>query len=260
MLASQRLNRIREIFIEREYADIPSLSLELGVSEITIRRDFEKLSKEGFIKKTYGGAMLSGAISALKATPYLTDIAVETEDEMELIAKIAIHLIQDGDLIFLGGGVPSRYVARALPPSSNITVVTNDVFVASELWNKANIKVSVTGGEMVPNTGYMLGSRTMDSISGVFFTKVFIDVAGIHLENGFTVDSIEESRLYRCLLDHAEQKLALADFRRFGRTGHAMLGGLTLFDSVVTNKELPEEFKSRFFNDYIKLYTTYDIT
>ena len=38
---------------------VAELSTRYQVTEETIRRDLEKLEKEGFVKKTYGGAVLN---------------------------------------------------------------------------------------------------------------------------------------------------------------------------------------------------------
>ncbi len=63
MLAIERRNDI----LARLYADGKVIVSDLGklynVTEETIRRDLEKLEKEGLAKKTYGGAVRSDSFN-----------------------------------------------------------------------------------------------------------------------------------------------------------------------------------------------------
>ena len=59
MLAIERKNAILERLQKEQRVLVAELSLEYGVTEETIRRDLDKLEKEGFVKKTYGGAVLN---------------------------------------------------------------------------------------------------------------------------------------------------------------------------------------------------------
>lgn len=259
MLATQRLQKIREIFIEKEMIDIPSLSEMLGVSEVTIRRDFEKLEKEGFIKKTYGGALLNRDFLAMQSAPALRREDFETSEDMRLISEIAQNMIASGDAIYLGGGTATRYIARYIDPLKRITVVTNDIFVAAELWDKPNVKTTVTGGELLSSTGILCGMRVIRTIREVFLTKAFIDVKGIDIKSGYSVDSFEESEILNEIVQNANESIAVADYKRFNSTSYARLGDIKMFQKVITNKEVDEQYKKFYFDNFIKLYTTYDV-
>ena len=59
MLAIERKNEILSILQKEQRVLVAELSTRYQVTEETIRRDLEKLEKEGFVKKTYGGAVLN---------------------------------------------------------------------------------------------------------------------------------------------------------------------------------------------------------
>ena len=63
MLALERRNRILEKLQEEKRVVVSELSSLFGVSEETIRRDLEKLEKEGLATKSYGGAVLNESTS-----------------------------------------------------------------------------------------------------------------------------------------------------------------------------------------------------
>lgn len=58
MFAIERQNKIKEILLKDKRVDVFELSRLFSVTEVTIRRDLDKLEQEGFLTKTYGGAVL----------------------------------------------------------------------------------------------------------------------------------------------------------------------------------------------------------
>ena len=60
MLAIERKNEILAILQKEQRVLVSELSKRYEVTDETIRRDLEKLEKEGFVKRTYGGAVLPG--------------------------------------------------------------------------------------------------------------------------------------------------------------------------------------------------------
>ncbi|RPI21601.1 MAG: DeoR family transcriptional regulator [Chloroflexota bacterium] len=58
MSSKDRLEQIITLLNERKYLSVVELSQLCQVSEMTIRRDLNRLEEEGFIRRTYGGAAL----------------------------------------------------------------------------------------------------------------------------------------------------------------------------------------------------------
>lgn len=63
MLAIERRREIMTILQKQKSVLVSDLSKRFHVTEETIRRDLEKLEREGLVKRTYGGAVLSESIS-----------------------------------------------------------------------------------------------------------------------------------------------------------------------------------------------------
>ena len=57
MLPAERRARIVAALEDQQAVRVPALSEDLGVSEITIRRDLLLLEREGVLERTYGGAV-----------------------------------------------------------------------------------------------------------------------------------------------------------------------------------------------------------
>ena len=58
MFMEERLNEILEIIKEEKKVLVKELSEKFNVSESMIRKDLQRLEKEGKVKRTYGGAIL----------------------------------------------------------------------------------------------------------------------------------------------------------------------------------------------------------
>lgn len=106
------------------------MSQKYGVTEETIRRDLDKLEKEGYVKKTYGGAVLKQKINE--------DIPFKIREKTNIvqkqkIAKAVAQMIEDGESIMLDSSSTSLMVARNLKQYKDLTVITNSVEVLIEL-------------------------------------------------------------------------------------------------------------------------------
>src|SRR3954469_20611952 len=55
VFAVDRRHRILERVAVQQTIHIAELAQELGVSEMTIRRDISRLERDGFLRRTYGG-------------------------------------------------------------------------------------------------------------------------------------------------------------------------------------------------------------
>ncbi|WP_052327937.1 DeoR family transcriptional regulator [Thermoclostridium stercorarium] len=58
MFAAERIRIIKNYLLKEHKVSVAKLSELLNVTEVTIRRDLEKLEKEGFLERTHGGAIL----------------------------------------------------------------------------------------------------------------------------------------------------------------------------------------------------------
>ena len=126
MLAIERKSEILTILQKEKSVLVAELSQKYGVTEETIRRDLDKLEKEGYVKKTYGGAVLKQKINE--------DIPFKIREKTNIvqkqkIAKAVAQMIEDGESIMLDSSSTSLMVARNLKQYKDLTVITNSVEV-----------------------------------------------------------------------------------------------------------------------------------
>lgn len=254
MFAIERLNKIKEKLFKEKRVDVFELSELFSVTEVTIRRDLDKLEQEGFLIKTYGGAVLKDDL-VLEPSKY------ETEDsnleEKKMIGEIASQMIENGAAIYLGPGTTCLEIARNIK-DKKLTVVTNDLLIAQELNDSSGIKVIVTGGDLIQSTSTLVGGFALHALGGIYVNKAFIGIKGANFDSGYTVDSHEEVMVIQEVRKISSEIIIAADYTKFGFTAFARLGELTMARKVITNKQLPAEFKKYYFENAIKLYTTFE--
>ncbi|NSA89988.1 DeoR/GlpR family DNA-binding transcription regulator [Clostridium beijerinckii] len=98
MFTEERLEQILNILNKHGRVKVKELSEQFNVSEGMIRKDLQRLEKDGALQRTYGGAIINRKIS--KSISINTRMKVNLSSK-ELIAKKAFDLIDDGDVIFL---------------------------------------------------------------------------------------------------------------------------------------------------------------
>ena len=111
MLAIERRKLIMEALQEEKRVVVSELSKMYDVSEETIRRDLEKLEKEGLVIKTYGGAVVNENTNV--ELPYV--IRKKTNVlRKQRIAELTAAMISDGDRIMLDDSTTAVFIAKKI--------------------------------------------------------------------------------------------------------------------------------------------------
>ena len=106
MLAIERKNEILNKLRLEQRVLVSQLAAHYGVTEETIRRDLDKLEKEGYATKTYGGAIWGNSTKTDLSYTIRNKTNVEAK---RTIAKLVCSQIVDGDHIMLDDSHLSVY-------------------------------------------------------------------------------------------------------------------------------------------------------
>ncbi len=261
MFAVERIKKIKEIVYERKKVDVITLSNELSVSDVTIRRDLEKLENESFLTRSHGGAILNEYLNVIDSQLILP-LDTTNAHEKQTIGKLCSHMVNDNDTIILGPGTTSRYIAKNLDNKKNIKVVTTDILVAAELIKlsaTSDIKVVLTGGD-VEASNYQLVGRIAEKAFDNFYVNIaFVEVDGVSFDRGYSVSSVEKGFIIKAIASVSKDVVAVCDYTKFNDISFSPLGPVNMFKKVVSNEQTPTEFKEYYFENNIQLVTTFDI-
>ena len=161
MLAIERRNAI----LSKLYLDgkviVSQLSDEFNVTEETIRRDLEKLDKEGLAQKTYGGAVLVQNFST--DLPHSVRKKANVAAKQKIAEKIS-QIFHDGDCIMIDSSSTALLVLNYIKNLKNITLITNSVEALIELSDKDNWTVFSTGGKLKRGSLSLVGPSAEKTI------------------------------------------------------------------------------------------------
>jgi DeoR/GlpR family transcriptional regulator of sugar metabolism len=256
MFAVERINILKSYLRERGRLDVHTVSEMLSVSEVTVRRDLEKLEDEGFLTRMHGGAIIKEPGEGPGPSEELTAEEEKEQEDREEIARVAFLMVKDGDVIMLTNGPIARRIARKLSERGNVTVLTNDIDVALEVSSQAGNRAVLLGGSPDPECRALFGGLAQSYVQKFFVNKLFFEADGVSEQLQLTVSSQEKAALIKEALACAEDKIVLCEASRFARNAFYRLGDLSLVGKVVTNTSLPEGYKSRIFAMDIQLFTS----
>lgn len=257
MFASERKRKIKELLSECREMDINTMCSILSASTSTIRRDLDRLEEEGFLKRTHGGAVLAEREEPGENTCVPEHSPEQMSASLDRAAELASRMVKPGEQIFLGSGMVCYRMACYLEKSWSGTVVTNNLNAAIRL-KDSGISVILLGGELKENQKalYTEGAAAAGEIREIVLNKAFVTFSGIMKEFGYFVDSKEQAELYNRLKANSLEMIAVAPKEVFDQIGRVRYGDLGFFPKVVSSMDLPEVYKSEYFNRNVALYTS----
>lgn len=262
LFAIERIKIIKNYLNQNEKVEVSKLSDMLNVSEVTIRKDLEKLESEGFLTRTHGGAILKPKNLSTYSAPQEVLIKEENyliENHLQEIALIAVETIEDNDSIMLTNGPINLEIAKNLHNKQNLTVLTNDLLIALELSRFPHIKSISLGGDIDFQSKATFGRLTLANMSHFYISKIFIEVDGFNEHVGFSVSNIDKATLIQEAVLNATSKIIVCASECFNKTAFFKVGPLKIAEKIITNSNLDEAYKKLIYNNHIQLFTSINL-
>ena len=251
MLAIERRSEIMSLLEQNQSVLVAELSRLYAVTEETIRRDLEKLERDGFAEKTYGGAVLKQAVNV--DMPFRVRERTNKE-EKNIIAQKAAALIEDGDTVMLDSSSTVLGIARYLKQKKNVTVITNSVEALIELANASGITVISTGGTLREFSLSLVGRTAERMLQNFNVDKAFLSCKGIDMDKGITESNEMEVEIKRAMRRAATKTYFAIDNTKFGKVSFVRLADLRDIDGVITETEPNQIWQETFRANNIAFY------
>ncbi|WP_030803755.1 DeoR/GlpR family DNA-binding transcription regulator [Streptomyces sp. NRRL F-2799] len=249
LLAEQRRALIVDEVRRRGGVRVNELTRQLGVSDMTVRRDLDALARQGVLEKVHGGAV--PVVEASTHEPGFEAKSGLEPTAKEEIARAAARLVAPGSAIALSGGTTTYTLARQLLEVPDLTVVTNSVRVA-DVFDTAQrtsgrrpgaATVVLTGGVRTPSDS-LVGPVADRAIAALHFDLLFLGVHGISAEAGLSTPNLAEAETNRQLVRSARRVVVVADHTKWGTVGLSSFAALDDVDTLVTDGGLPAEART----------------
>ena len=119
-MSNERDRAILELLLQESQVTVKQLASHLFISEPSVRRDLARLEKQHLIKRIHGGAMIEKDALSKNKIPF-TLRELEQSDAKIVIAKKAIELVHDNDVIFLDASTSAYNLIQLFPLLSSQT-------------------------------------------------------------------------------------------------------------------------------------------
>lgn len=246
LLVAERRSRILARLAEQGKVKVDELSIEFGVSEVTIRRDLSNLEKEGLIERTHGGAVSS---SKSRFELSFEQKVAKNMIEKNRIAEKALSLIEDGDTIILDSGTTTFQLAKKLGSKRELTVVTNAINFVTELSAHSGLCLVLLGGIYKPATGATIGPLTNRTLKDLHVDKFFLGCNAFTISGGLMTADMADAETRKEMIKVASQVIVLADSTKFGKTSFVSVARIEEIDIVITDSgvdpQIVEDLQNR---------------
>jgi DeoR family transcriptional regulator, glycerol-3-phosphate regulon repressor len=235
--SEQRRRAIVELVRRQGFAPIDMLAQQFAVTPQTIRRDINQLSVAGALQRFHGGAGLPSSVENL-AYPTRQVLCLE---EKRRIARLAARHVPDNASLFINIGTTTEEVAKALLHHRGLSVITNNLNVASILAGKPDFRVIVAGGVVRSRDRGLVGEATLDLIRQFKVDIGIIGISGVDLDGALLDFDYREVRVTQAIIENSRRIFLTTDHTKFGRNAMVRLGSVRQIDALFTDRAPPPE-------------------
>jgi DeoR/GlpR family transcriptional regulator of sugar metabolism len=229
-----RRRLVAQIVEDRGHVVMAELAAELGVSEMTIRRDVVELAKQGKVVSFHGG--VRAPTLEPDTAPFGSRLTADAGIK-ERIASYAATLVADDAAIALDAGTTAAALANKLAVRGNLRVVTASVPVITALLNSDGVEVVALGGNLRRDTRSFIGPSVVAAARDLQVETAFIGAAGLSTRGAFDVTDLD-AVVKRELIRVSHRVVLLADASKFGRRAMSRICDWDSVDILITDDRI----------------------
>ncbi len=217
---------------------VGDLAARMGVSEMTVRRDFEALEERGVLTRVHGGAISNVSRSY---EPGFAARRLEHTEAKRRIGAATAALLRDGETLILDAGTTTLEVARALPSDRRLRILALSLHVADAVADLPNVTLMIPGGVVRKHERSFIGGMTISTFANLQFDSVVLTSGGVDATAGVTEYEFDDSETKIAALKSARRIIVVADSSKLGAVAFVRLCPIEDVDLVVTDSAAPPE-------------------
>ncbi len=132
-------------------------------------------------------------------------------------------------------------------------MITNSPSIVMGLMGANSIHVTCTAGDLLSDTGMIVGPHTVYFINEIDINKAFISCSGISLDKGINYNYSMVAEVMKTVINSSKEVNLLADSTKFNEAGITSIGPVTLVQRIFTDDNLAPHLAKDFRNEGIEL-------
>jgi DeoR/GlpR family transcriptional regulator of sugar metabolism len=219
------------------YLGVSEIARDLGVSEMTVRRDLRKLGADQAVNQVHGGASLP---MARFAASYSARSEVNVAAKNAIAARAAA-LIGRTDAVAIDAGTTTMRLVHHLPGDFEGSVITPSMPVIDHMMRRGEGRVVTLGGELHRPSQAFAGQMAVDACQGLRVRYCFLGAAAMDAR-GIYVDADIERPTKLALIAAAERVVLLADHTKHARSAPVLLCRPACIHLLITDAPPPAAY------------------
>ena len=236
---TQRHEFILQVLRKDGLVSVPGIASDFGMSEMTVRRDLDKLAERNLLIRIHGGAKSLQHFDGLDVDlvePSFDERTAKNRRAKAAIAQCALQLVEENQTIALDIGTTVFELAHQLRDLS-VRVVTSSLKIAGYL-AQSRASVYVPGGQVSGTEPSVIGADAAEHLRSFLFDTAFLGVSGLTAD-GFYDYSLEDTAIKKVLIGCAQKSVVLLDSSKFERLSVVKISTLERIDVLVTDTPPP---------------------
>lgn len=253
MFAKERQDQIAALLKKSGAITTSDLVARFAVSLETIRRDLLTMEQQGRLSRVHGGAVVRGDMKTY------TELRVRNNEyarEKDALARAAMQLVQEGDIIAIDAGSTAISFAEALKEVfQKLTVITHSLDVFERLRDHKEFTVLLCAGHYMRNENAFYGALALNAMRCLHATKGFVFPGAVSLKYGICDFNQELLQMQQQILESSDEIYVLADSSKFEKKSLLKLDDMKSNYCYVTDNGLPPELRKLYAENGLRVIT-----
>jgi DeoR/GlpR family transcriptional regulator of sugar metabolism len=235
-MRKDRNAQIIEIMQSQNIISISDLAKRLDCTEMTVRRNLDKLQAMNFVKREHGYAVL---LKNAQETDYYVQME-ENKKEKEAIASVALQYLIPFDSICLDSGTTIQQMVTMIPKNMPLSIITSSLTVALSLSDNSNTQVLIpTGFLNHANRSVLLAEP--EHLSQYKANIAFISCRAFRVPGGAFEHTHNLTTTKRALASIASKRILLLDYSKWDVNSLCNSISLEELNTIITDDKAPVE-------------------
>ncbi|HHT64852.1 MAG: DeoR/GlpR family DNA-binding transcription regulator [Caldicoprobacterales bacterium] len=239
---------ILELLSQHGKMEVAALAEQLGVSQVTVRKDLDSMAQKGVIRREHGWAVFGGSDDVGNR------LAFHYEEKRQ-IARKAARLVSVGETVMIENGsccaLLAEEIARTKPSA---TIITNSAFIASYIRGVEGARVVLLGGDYQNDAQVLVGPILRICAAQFRVDKLFVGADGYVPKIGFTANDHLRVQAVRDMAEQAKQVIVVTESDKFLKDSVVPLAIDKGIAAVVTDQQILPEMEESLRQEGIRVY------